>query len=155
MKRIIYFIIGFVVAVIIISFVNAKATADAEEKNEFYEPVKLRCTCYIDQGVTASGKMTRPNIMAGKTEWIGCVACVNAVAEDGSVGEFIGFYEILDTGYGIETGVGQSKIFKDRTLGTIETGETVDIWQKDMESARAWIDRYSDYVYIKIIDGKG
>ena len=93
--------------------------------------------------------------MAGKTEWIGCVACVNAVAEDGSVGEFIGFYEILDTGYGIETGVGQSKIFKDRTLGTIETGETVDIWQKDMESARAWIDRYSDYVYIKIIDGKG
>ena len=154
MKRIIYFIIGFVVAVIIISFVNAKATADAEEKNVFYEPVKLRCTCYIDQGVTASGKMTRPNIMAGKTEW-NCVACVNAVAEDGSVGEFIGFYEILDTGYGIETGVGQSKIFKDRTLGTIETGETVDIWQKDMESARAWIDRYSDYVYIKIIDGKG
>jgi len=40
---------------------------------------------------------------------------------------------------GAETGVGQSKIFSDRTLGTIETGETVDIYQPTMHQAEEWI----------------
>lgn len=155
MKKLIWFIVGFVIAVILISAVNAKAIADAEEKNVFYEPVKLRCTCYIDEGITASGKEVRPNIMAAKRDWIGCVAEINAVNEDGSVGEFIGYFEILDTGYGIETGVGQSKIFKDKTMGTIETGQTVDVWQPTMHAAEEWIDKYGDYVYVKVIRGEG
>ena len=129
--------------------------ANAEPSDPFSEPVKIRCTCYIDSGTTASGKETRPGIMAGKPEWIGCVACVNAVNPDGFVGEFIGYYEILDTGYGAETGVGQSKIFSDRTLGTIETGETVDIYQPTMHQAEEWIDQWGDYVYIKLIKGVG
>ena len=129
--------------------------ANAEPSDPFSEPVKVRCTCYIDDGITASGQYVRPGIMAGKPEWIGCVACVNAVNEDGSIGEFIGYYEILDTGYGAETGVGQSKIFSERTLGTIETGETVDIYQPTMHQAEEWIDQWGDYVYIKLIKGVG
>ena len=129
--------------------------ANAEQSDPFNEPVKVRCTCYIDSGTTASGKETRPGIMAGKPEWIGCVACVNAVNEDGSIGEFIGYYEILDTGYGAETGVGQSKIFTDRTLGTIELGTTADIYQPTMHQAEEWVDQWGDYVYIKLIKGVG
>lgn len=129
--------------------------ANAEPSDPFNEPVKVRCTCYIDDGITASGQYVRPGIMAGKPEWIGCVACVNAVNPDGSVGEFIGYYEILDTGYGAETGVGQSKIFGDRTLGTIETGETVDIYQPTMHQAEEWVEKYNDYVYIKLVKGVG
>lgn len=155
MKKLIWFIIGFVIAVILVSMVNAKAIADAEEKNVFYEPTKVRCTCYIDEGYTCSGAYTRPGIIAAKKEWIGCVAELNAINEDGSVGEFIGFYEILDTGYGRETCVGESKILKGKTLGTIETGETVDVWQPTMHAAEEWIDKYGDYVYVKIIRGEG
>lgn len=128
---------------------------DASESDPFYEPTKVRCTCYIDEGYTCSGAYTRPGIIAAKKEWIGCVAELNAINEDGSVGEFIGFYEILDTGYGIETGVGESKILKGRTLGTIETGETVDVWMPTLHQAEEWIDKYGDYVYIKIIRGEG
>lgn len=129
--------------------------ANAKPSDPFSEPVKVRCTCYIDSGTTASGKETRPGIMAGKPEWIGCVACVNAVNPDGSIGEFIGYYEILDTGYGAETGVGQSKIFSDRTLGTIEIGETVDVYQVTMHQAEEWVEQYGDFVYIKLCRGKG
>lgn len=129
--------------------------ANAEPSDPFSEPVKVRCTCYLDSGITASGCETRPGIMAGKPEWIGCVACVNAVNPDGSIGEFIGYYEILDTGYGAETGVGQSKIFSNRTLGTIETGETVDIYQPTMHQAEEWIDTFGDEVYIKLVHGVG
>lgn len=129
--------------------------AKAEPSDPFNEPVKVRCTCYTDGGLTASGKEVRPGIMASKPEWIGCVACVNKVNEDGSIGEFIGLYEILDTGYGRETGVGESRILKGRTLGTIETGETVDIYQPTMHQVDEWISNYGDEVYIKLVRGVG
>lgn len=119
------------------------------------DPQKIRCTCYIDNGITASGQYTRPGIIAAKKEWIGCVAELNAVNPDGSIGEFIGYYEILDTGYGIETGYGQSKIKKGKTLGTIESGQSVDVWMPTMHQANEWVSLYGDYVYIKIIRGEG
>lgn len=128
---------------------------EAENSDVFVEPVKLRCTCYCDDGVTASGCKTRPGIMASKKEYLGYVACVNAVNEDGSIGEFIGFFEILDTGYGRETGMGISQILKGRTLGTIETGETVDIYMPTTHQAEEWIDTYGDYVYVQFIKGEG
>ena len=128
---------------------------EAQKADPFNEPVKVRCTVYLDSGTTASGQTTRPGIMASKPEWIGCVACVNAVNEDGSIGEFIGLYEILDTGYGAETGEGESQILKGRTLGTIETGDTVDIWMPTSHQADEWIDLYGDHVYIKLVRGKG
>lgn len=130
-------------------------TIKAEQADPFNEPVKVRCTCYIDEGITASGTYTRPGIVASKKDLIGCVVQLNAINEDGSIGEFIGFYEILDTGYGRETGVGESKILKGKTLGTIETFETIDVWQPTLHQAEEWIDRYGDYVFCKVIDGKG
>ena len=151
-KRIIRIVL--LIALIMLSF-GLCLYANAEQSDPFNEPVKVRCTCYCDSGTTASGKETRPGIMASKPEYIGCVACVNAVNEDGSIGEFIGFFEILDTGYGRETGVGQSKIFSDRTLGTIETGETIDVYQPTMHQAEEWISNYGDEVYIKLVKGVG
>ena len=139
-------------AVVMLLVLNTPVKA---EQDPLTNPVILRCTCYLDTGTTASGCQTRPNIMAAKKEWIGCVAEVNVINEDGSVGEFIGFFEILDTGYGRETGYGESKILKGKTLGTIETGETVDIWQPTLYAAQDWIKKYGDYVYVKIIKGNG
>ena len=119
------------------------------------DPIKIRCTCYLDTGITASGVYTRKGIMAGKKEWLGCVAEVNAINEDGTIGEFIGYYEILDTGYGMSTGRGQSKVKKGKAIGTIEAGESVDIWMPSMSQAKEWINTYGDYVYIRVFRGKG
>ncbi len=112
------------------------------------EPVKMRCTCYLDSGTTASGAQTRVGIAAGKREWLGRVAAIYAVDEEGNIGDFIGYYEILDTGAGIDTdgdGKGDS----------IRNGESLDVWQPSKEAVANWVNNYGDYVYIKIIDGKG
>lgn len=132
-----------------------KLVSEAFESDPTVQPVKVRCTCYLDEGVTASGAYTRPMIMAAQPKYIGYTACVNAINEDGSIGEFIGYYEILDTGYGRETGWGESKIKKGKTVGTIEAGETVDIWMPTMHQAEEWIDTYGDYVYVYFIPAEG
>lgn len=132
-----------------------RIVAEAREANPFVEPAKIRATCYCDSGITATGTQTRPGIIASKKEYLGYVACINAVNEDGTVGEFIGFYEVLDTGYGIETGVGESKIKDGRTLGSLETGDSIDIYMPTLHMAEEWIDTYGDYVYVRFVKGEG
>ena len=106
---------------------------------------KIRCTCYTDEGVTASGAATRHGIIAGKREWLGNCAAIYSITEDGSVGDFIGYYEFLDTGAGMDTdGDGKGD--------TIINGESVDIYRYTLKEAKNWIKTYGDYVYIKIIE---
>lgn len=121
-------------------------SASALEGDPFNEPVKIRCTCYLDSGTTSSGAETRRGIIAGKKEWEGCVAALYEVNEDGSLGDFIGYFEILDTGYGIKTSTGQ---------GTIQTGESIDVWQESEVSMNSWINNFGDHVYMKLIRGVG
>ena len=114
----------------------------------FEEPVKMRCTVYTTTGTTASGKQTRSGIVAGRRDWLGKVAALYEIDEYGNIGDFIGYYEILDTGAGIDTdgdGIGD----------IIINGQSVDVWQPSEEDARQWVLNYGDYLYIKIIDGKG
>lgn len=114
----------------------------------FNEPTVIRCTCYTDHGTTASGKETRNGVVAGRKEWLGYVACIYAMNKDGSIGEFIGYYEFLDTGAGIDTdgdGKGDS----------IKNGTSIDVWLPDNASAKDWQSKYGDYVYIKIVEGVG
>lgn len=151
----------FIIAVIL--FISAvvwlvgkyQLTVQAAEYDPVKEPVIIRATCYCDSGTTASGTQTRPGIIASKQEYLGYVACINAVNEDGSIGEFIGFYEVLDTGYGIETGKGASSIKSGRTLGSIESGDSIDIYMPTLHMAEEWVDTYGDYVYVKFVKGEG
>ena len=109
---------------------------------------KIRATCYCEPGLTYSGCYTREGIIAGRKEDIGKVAAIYAVAEDGSVGEFIGYFEFLDCGAGFDTdgdGKGDSTI----------KGKTIDVYRDDMERVWKWINDYGDYVYIKIIECEG
>ena len=111
-------------------------------------PQPVRCTCYIEHGITASGIQTRNGIIAGRKEWLGMAAVLYEVKEDGTLGDFIGYYEFCDTGAGIDTdndGIGD----------TIETGNSVDVWQPNMGSARAWIKEHGDYVYMQIVPAVG
>ena len=114
----------------------------------FIEPVKIRCSCYCEHGKTATGAKTRYGIAAGKKEWLGYVAELNAINPDGSVGEFIGYFEFKDTGAGMDSdGDGKGD--------TIINGQSIDIWINSLPEAYKWRDKYGDYVYIKIVRGKG
>lgn len=118
------------------------------KENPFPEPTRIRCTCYTDNGTTASGAQTREGVIAGKREWLGKCAVLYHINEDGSIGDLIGIYEFLDTGSGIDTdgdGKGDS----------IKKGLSVDVWCPSMDAAREWIREHGDYVFIQIIEAEG
>ena len=111
-------------------------------------PQPVRCTCYIDRGTTASGRQTRNGIIAGRKERLGMAAVLYEVKEDGMLGDFIGYYEFCDTGAGIDTD-------GDGNGDTIRTGNSVDVWQPNMKSARNWVKEHGDYVYMQIVPAVG
>ena len=98
------------------------------------EYIRVRCTGYCDYGTTKSGAITRKGIAAGKEEWLGKKIAVFEINDDESVGEKIGEYEILDTGYGIN--------------GSIPKGETIDIWHPTEDECYSFSAKHGDYVYI-------
>lgn len=96
--------------------------------------IRVRCTGYCDYGTTKSGAITRKGIAAGREEWLGKKIAVFEINDDESVGEKIGEYEILDTGYGIN--------------GSIPKGETIDIWHQTEAECYNFSAKHGDYVYI-------
>lgn len=129
--------------------VNAKASASEfvpPSGNPLEEPVMMRVTCYTDGGITSTGHKVRHGICAGNPEWYGYTAMIWAVNEDG-VETFLGYYEILDTGAGIDTdgdGAGDS----------IQNGTSLDVWVANELEAREW-QSYGDYFLVHIIEGVG
>ena len=137
------------VAVLVVAGKSNSYSAQQIRDWTYYKmPQPVRCTCYIDRGTTASGRQTREGIIAGRKEWLGMMAVLYEVKEDGTLGDFIGCYEFCDTGAGIDTD-------GDGNGDTIKTGNSVDVWQPSMTNARAWIKEHGDYVYMQIVDGKG
>lgn len=120
------------------------------------EPVLLRVTTYCDEGKTATGidtNITDYHFCASRKEWIGKVIELNEVAEDGSIGEFIGHYVIEDVGYGFETGEGESSILNGKTKGSLELGYSIDVFCHTQHGCDEWIDTHGDYLYCKLISG--
>lgn len=130
------------------------ASADAKGNYEYVEPAcyyvpqKIRCTCYCEHQGTATLKMPYVGIAAGKKDWMWDVAELNAINEDGSIGEFIGYFEIRDTGAGMDTD-------GDEKGDSIKNGLSIDVWVDSLADAYEWRDKYGDYVYIKLIKGDG
>lgn len=137
--------IGVVLAVAVALAIKIRTHAE----ETFETPNLIRCTCYCDTGITASGQQTRRGIVAGKREWMGKVAALYAVdPETGGIGDFIGYYEFLDTGAGMDTdgdGYGDS----------ILNGISIDVWQPTEQECWDWVNTYKDYVYMQIIEGVG
>ena len=103
------------------------------------EPFRAECTAYCNSGITASGKPTVEGLtLGGAPEWIGCMAVLYEVDDDGTIGDFIGLYEVMDTGWGRD--------------GDALRGETVDMFMEDYDACIQWGRRD---VYVQIIDGKG
>lgn len=128
--------------------VMAAGSSLQAEANEGADLQRVRCTCYIHSGITYSGQQTREGIVAGKKEWIGKAVALYESDEENNPGEFIGYFEFLDTGLGIDTdgdGVGD----------TITRGKSIDVYRYTMEDAKAWIAEHGDYVFMKVIDAEG
>lgn len=150
-RNIVIELIATVAIIVVIAFAVNSSSYSAQPIRDwtYYQmPQPVRCTCYIEHGTTASGIQTRDGIIAGRKEWLGMAAVLYEVKEDGTLGDFIGYYEFCDTGAGIDTdddGIGD----------TIESGNSVDVWRTNMESARSWIKEHGDYVYMQIVPAVG
>lgn len=134
--------------VIALSLMMAAVVATSPMMSKAQDLKQIRCTCYIEPGVTRSGHYTHEGVISGRKEDLGKVAALYAVAEDGSVGEFIGYFDFYDTGSGIDTdGDGRGD--------SIKKGRSVDVFRETMTDANKWIKTYGDYVYIQYIEAEG
>ena len=102
----------------------------------FVEPVKMRVTCYLPTGnPTASGVMPYVGSCAAKREWLG-----GAVALYTLDGEFVTYLSIEDTG-------GHPRI---------KSGQSIDVFTPDMQTAREWVATYGDYMLVQVFpDAQG
>lgn len=115
----------------------------------------INVTAYYSENPTGCrGDRMREGIAAGKQEWYG-KAIVLYTDEDGKPGEVIGVYEVLDTGYGRDTGQGESKVKKGRHLGTIETGQTVDIYRDNYERCVEIMKLTGGKAFYQLIEAEG
>lgn len=122
----------------ILSFVFTSFTKVNAEP-VFTEPFKVHITCYINEGITASGEHTRLGICAMKPEWIGKTAIVYLRDEDGAIGDFYGIYEVLDTG---------------GTKG-LNNGTVIDLWEPSLDIAKEVMKETNGLGYVQIIDSEG
>lgn len=109
-------------------------------------------TAYYDEYNRHSASMRElieGHSIAGKVSWLNRSVNIYKCNSDGTVGDFIGTYTFDDTGYGAESGIGESKILEGRTIGTIENGTCIDFFF-DTEAECVEYDRRN--VYIQFID---
>lgn len=129
-------------------------------------PYLAQVTGYCEPGrKTATGSDKQEGIIAGPPEWIGCIAAVYLCNEDGSIGEFLDYYPIDDTGYGhsIDGAAGyQSEILKNKIPGTVETGITLDFRQRSERACKDFMlltftgeGSTGSQVWVQILKGDG
>ena len=140
--------LALIAVMVVASNSNSYSAQPTKDWTYYQMPQPVRCTCYIEHGITASGIQTRNGIIAGRKEWLGMAAVLYEIKEDGTLGDFIGYYEFCDTGAGIDTD-------GDGNGDTIESGNSVDVWQPNMGSAIAWVKEHGDYVYMQIVPAVG
>lgn len=99
-------------------------------------PVVLETTAYCDHGLTASGCMVRRGVCAAREDMIGRCAVIYEMAEDGTMGDFLGYYEILDTG-------GDYRI---------RNGSVIDIYMPDYDQCMEYGRRKA---YVQIVEAEG
>lgn len=112
------------------------------ETEETLDYMLVDATAYYDAYGFGCGSGGRPLVeglsVAGRVEWLDKDVDIYAVGYEDSVGELIGHYRFTDTGYGQASGIGESKILRGRTLGTIEIGQCIDIFFSSRQKCAEW-----------------
>lgn len=109
--------------------------------------VRMLTTAYCHGTVTATGNRTRRGICAVRREWVGKTALVWECKDSDTMGEFLGFWECLDTGFGADSdGDG---------VGSIEEGRVIDMYFPTLEEVEEWMEITGGRVYVKLVDAEG
>lgn len=128
-----------VIGILLFAVLSAKADEG--------EPFKMYTTAYHYGEITASGVPVRRGICAVKREWMGLTAVVYAYNPDGSIGDLLGYWECLDTGFGGDAdGDG---------VGSIEAGKVIDMYFPTLEECRDWMKLTGGKVYVQLVDAEG
>ena len=129
----------FVIGILLFAALSAKADEG--------EPFKMYTTAYHHGEITASGVPVRRGICAVKREWMGLTAIVYEYKPDGSMGDMIGIWECLDTGFGGDAdGDG---------VGSLEAGKVIDMYFPTLEECQAWMEQTGGKVYVQLVDAEG
>ena len=140
---------------ILMGMIIGRLTIPTEVWGAEPELKKVNITAYYSENPTGCrGDMMREGIAAGKQEWYG-KAVIIYMDDNGKPGEVIGVFEILDTGYGRDTGKGESRVKKGRHLGTIETGQTIDIYRNDYAGCKEIMELTGGKVFYQLVDAEG
>lgn len=113
---------------------------------EYYStPQILRATVYCEGQITCTGDKVRYGIIAARREWVGKTATLWKVNEDGTLGDIIGYFDILDTGAGIDRD-------HDGKGETIKKGLSIDVYCPGYNAAMQWVKDNGEYVYMQICE---
>lgn len=111
---------------------EVKAESKKKKKNKIKpssEAYKVRCTCYIPTGnPTASGIYPHEGVIATNRQHLGESAMLFTLD-----GEFIGYFDSMDTG-GHEG---------------LKNGTRIDVYRDTLDRAYDWVATYGDYVLIE------
>lgn len=130
MKKMITFLLFFLLAGIF-GYHQIALAADKPET----ETLALEVTAYCCGTTRCDGGAVRTGICAGKPEWHGKVAAIY-LSDDETLGEFLGYFEVLDTG-------GDERI---------RSGAVLDIYIPDYDSC---IEFGRKKVVVVFVDGEG
>lgn len=132
MSKFIKVIVIVIVALVIINGIWIVCAARSEDNHPEY--IRVKATAYCLGTLRCDGKPIRTGVIAGKPEWYGKLIAVYE-DNDGELGDFIGYFECLDTGG-----------------STITNGKVVDIYNPSYD----WCINFGvKNVIIVLIDGKG
>lgn len=111
---------------------SMEAAAETVEGGSLF---RIESTAYCYGEITASGQQVREGICAGKKEWIG-LTCILYADDGGKPGDYIGIFEILDTG-------GDERI---------RDGRCIDLYMENKSDCIEWGRRN---VWIQLVDARG
>ena len=119
------------------------------------KPQLLLTTAYCSGDTGCRGDKMRTGYCAFSKEHYGAaVSLYQAIQTDEGyqIGEFIGFMEVRDCGYGKETGVGTSEIRPDRnSRGTIESSLCIDAFYPTLDECKQWMAKTGGVVFAVIV----
>lgn len=137
------------VAAILWTSLPVRAEEDVERirSAEAGEAFPILTTAYCHGTITATGRKPRRGICAVRKEWIGKTALVWECKDSDIMGEFLGYWECLDTGFGADSdGDG---------IGSIQEGRVIDMYFPTPEEVQEWMEITGGRVYVQLIDAEG
>lgn len=126
--------------------VRARENPEQIRLAEEGQVIRMLTTAYCHGTVTVTGNRTRRGTCAVRKEWIGKTALVWK-CEDSDMGEFLGIWECLDTGFGADSdGDG---------MGSIQEGRVIDMYFPTQEEVQEWMEITGGRVYVQLVDAEG